>query len=235
VLACGPGAALSHRTAADLWGLRQTAAAQIDVTVPTRAGRKPRSRIRVHRAQLASAEVTMVDGIPVTTVPRTLIDLAEPVPERSVQRALDEAELLRVFDRHAIEAAIERNRGRPGAATVRRLLTTHAAGSTRTASDLEECFLSLCRAAGRPQPEVNARLKGFELDFLCGAGLVAETGGYPAHGARRAFESDRRRDVELRAAGYIVVRFTDRQLVEGGDWVVERLRSFLGASSSDSR
>ncbi|HYY21020.1 MAG TPA: type IV toxin-antitoxin system AbiEi family antitoxin domain-containing protein [Thermoleophilaceae bacterium] len=106
-LACGPGAALSHRTAADLWGLRQTAAARIDVTVPTRAGRKPRSRIRVHRAQLASAEVTMVDGIPVTTVPRTLIDFAEAVPERSVERALDEAEFLRLFDRHAIEAAIE--------------------------------------------------------------------------------------------------------------------------------
>jgi predicted transcriptional regulator of viral defense system len=101
------GAALSHRTAADLWGLRQTAAARIDVTVPTRAGRKPRSRIRVHRAQLASAEVTMVDGIPVTTVPRTLIDFAEAVPERSVERALDEAEFLRLFDRHAIEAAIE--------------------------------------------------------------------------------------------------------------------------------
>lgn len=119
---------------------------------------------------------------------------------------------------------------------MRRLLAIHAAGSTRTASDLEERFLSPCRAAGLPPPEVNARLKGFELDFLWrGAGLVAETDGYAAHRGRRAFESDRRPDVELRAAGYTVVRFTDRQLVESGDWVVERLRSLLGAPSSDSR
>jgi hypothetical protein len=111
VLACGPGAAVSHRTAADLWGLRQTAAARIDVTVPTRAGRKPRSRIRIHRARLASADVPTVEGIPATTVPRTLIDLPEEVPERGVERALDEAEFLRLFDKRAIEAAIERNGG----------------------------------------------------------------------------------------------------------------------------
>src|SRR5262245_8618916 len=99
VMACGPGAALSHRSAARLWGISQGSSALSDVTVPSQNGRRKRDGIRVHRsARLAGDEVTVVSGIPVTTLARTLLDLADVLSPQALRRAITEAEYRSVFD-----------------------------------------------------------------------------------------------------------------------------------------
>ncbi|MFL5824518.1 MAG: type IV toxin-antitoxin system AbiEi family antitoxin, partial [Solirubrobacteraceae bacterium] len=138
VLACGPEAVLSHRQAAALHGVRDTARPNIDVTVPGRS-RTKRPGIDIHRAtNLTPDDITLVDNIPVTSVARTLLDLAEVVAQRPLERAFDESEVLEVFDLHAIEDQLARNATRPGAKAVRRVLEEHYIGSTPTQSELEE-------------------------------------------------------------------------------------------------
>jgi predicted transcriptional regulator of viral defense system len=135
VLACGPGAVLSHRDAAALWELRQSNSALIDVTVPSRNGRIRRPGIRVHRSgRLRAEEVTVRHGIPVTTVARTLLDLADVLGEQALRRAVTEAEYTNRFDLTAVNAAVQNNPGRRGA----RLMRAVAAAGHRPRSPLEE-------------------------------------------------------------------------------------------------
>ncbi len=149
VLACGPGAVLSHRTAAALHELRRTDRRKIDVTVPSRRGRA-HSTIDIHRSTtLTGADVTVLNGIPCTTVARTLFDLAAVVNRRSLERAFDQAEILDVFDLGAIEDQLERNRTRPAAAKIRALLEEHYIGTTPTESELE----GVC-SGGRDRPRL---------------------------------------------------------------------------------
>jgi hypothetical protein len=155
VLACGPGAVLSHRSAAALLGLRPSGGVRIDVTVPGRSCRG-HSGIRVHRSTaLAPADVTRENNIPCTTVARTALDLTEVVNRRGVERALDQAEILELFDLRALDDQIARNPTRPGASRLHAVLAEHYAGSTPTWSGLEERFLALVRAGRIPPPEVN--------------------------------------------------------------------------------
>src|ERR671925_1926397 len=207
VLACGPKAVLSHRSAAGLWGLRPDNRASTDVSLP---GRSARSRlgIDVHRSTtLAPADCTVVDGIPCTTLARTLLDLAEVVNPRGLERAIEQAEVLRLFDLRAVEEVLARANGRRGAAVLRAVLADLAEPAL-TRSDVEERFLALCRAAALPRPEVNAELVVDEgpamiVDFLWRAQrLAVETDAYGTHGNRQPFERDRRRDQRLRLAGY---------------------------------
>ena len=236
VLACGEGAVLSHASAAAHWGLRPSAATRIDVTVP-RSGQRRRSGIRVHRhAALAVDEVTERDGVPVTTPARTLLDLAATLPRRSVERALDQAEVLRLFDAAALRAIAAAHRGRPGAPLLAALLREHAAGTTLTRSELEEAFLRLCDRAGLPRPVVNGRAHGVESDFAWPAGaLVAEVDGFAFHRTRRAFERDRARDAVLAAAGVRTLRFTARQVEQRPAEIVAALRAAQGRSISSTR
>lgn len=156
VLACGPGAALSHRSAAALHELRRTDRAGIDVTIPCRTHRTVPG-VDVHRSTtLTAADVTLVNNIPVTTIARTLLDLGAVVPRRPLERAVDQAEILELLDTRALDDQLERNRKRPSARNLQRVRDEHAAGSTPTWTELEEAFLSLCRRAGVPKPEVNA-------------------------------------------------------------------------------
>jgi Transcriptional regulator, AbiEi antitoxin/Protein of unknown function (DUF559) len=217
VLAGGPGAVLSHRDAAALWRIRKSARAAIDVTTPRRGGRSL-SGIEVHRTRyLPPEDVTEIDGIPCTTLARTLLDLAEVVDRRQVERACDEAEVLRLLDASALDAVLSRARGRRGVPVLRAILDEHAIGETVTRSEMEERFLALCDRAGLPRPEVNAwiALGGAhaQADFLWREQrLIVETDGRAAHGTRRAFERDRRRDQRLMLAGWRVIRVTWRQL-----------------------
>jgi hypothetical protein len=147
VLACGPAAALSHRSAADLHGLRKTNRAPIDVTVPGRTARR-HDGIDLHRSTtLTPADVTIVDAIPVTTVARTVLDLAAVVHRRAVERALDQAAILEDFDLNALNDQPARNPHHPGAPALRAILATHTAGTTVTWSDLKELCLEVTRAA----------------------------------------------------------------------------------------
>src|SRR4051794_25405956 len=160
VLACGKGAALSHRSAAALWAIRPTSRAAIEVTTPRKL--RPRGELLPHCAALPADEVTTLDGIPVTTPARTLLDLAGVLSRSPLERALDEAEVLRL---EGPAELLRRHPGHRGAATLRTLLL-HPRSPTPTRSALEERFLELVDAAGLPRPETNAIVEGYEVDAV---------------------------------------------------------------------
>jgi very-short-patch-repair endonuclease len=232
VLACGPKAALSHRSSAGLHEIRHDNRAKADVILPSTAAR-PRPGIEVHRSTtLAPADITAVEGIPCTTVARTLVDLGDVVSRREVERAVDQAEVLRAFDGQAVHEALERAGPRRGAGVLRAILDTYKE-PTLTRRQLEERFLALCRKATLPSPAVNAWITlddgvAYQADFMwrkhC---LIAETDGRDVHTTRKAFEHDRLRDQRLTLAGFTVVRFTWRQVANEPRRVSEALRSLL--------
>lgn len=233
VLACGAGAALSHRSASVLRDLGVRAGSWIDVTAPGSRGRS-RDGIRVHSAAtLHARDVTLVDGIPTTTPARTLLDLCEDATRREVERALDRAEVQRVLDTAALDDVLSRAGGRRGAGLLASVLAVHRAGSTLTRSRLEEAFLKICRTAGLPPDAVNAWIPyrdggGAEADFLWRERkLIVEVDGRDVHTTRRAFESDRRRDQRLATLGYRVIRFTWRQVVDEPAYVARTLAALL--------
>lgn len=210
VLACGPGAVLSHRDAAQLWDLRRSSSGLIDVTVPSQNGRVKRQGIRVHRSgRLAASEVTTDRGIPVTTLARTLLDLADVLDERALRRAITEAEYQQRFDLTAINAVVENNPGR----RTKKLMQAAGAKSHRTRSPLEDRFLAMLERHGVEEPESAVWIEGYEVDFVWPrAGLVVELDGVAAHSTRRAIDADRLRDRKLWRAGLRTMRLTSRAL-----------------------
>ena len=156
VLAAGRRAVLSHRSAAALWGLRATVRARVEVTVPRTLRSRP--AIEVHVSRLADDEMTLLRGIPVTTPARTLLDLAAVLGARHVERAINEAEVLRLTDPTPLGDLVERHSGCRGTATLRRILATQTLGATITRSELEDRFLHFLGDAGLPSPEVNSNL-----------------------------------------------------------------------------
>jgi very-short-patch-repair endonuclease len=223
VLACGPGAALSHRSAADRWGILPTARAGIDVTVATRGGRVQRPRIDIHCVRhLDERDLTTLDGIPITTVARTLVDLCAVVQDRKLEKAFEQSHVLQLLAPGAIEDALQRAVGRKTAA-LRRLLAAETRAPTLTRSELEEAFLALCRRGGLPDPEVNVPLHGYEVDFLWRSQRrVVELDGYAFHSGRRVFGRDRRKDIDLELAGFPVTRFTHQQVIHEADDTLRR-------------
>jgi len=218
VLACGDRAVASHRTAAAIWGIRASASRRIEIT--TRGAKAPRKGVLIHRNQLARADITALDRIPLTTTARTLIDLADVLSTRALERAFDEAEYLRLDC-----SGLGPIRGRRGYGRLSHVLRRHAPGTTRTRSGLEERFLELCSAHDLPRPRVNALLGEYEVDFhFPHAGLVVELDGDAAHRTKKAFEADRIRDAELTVRGQRVVRITDERLDTAPAEVVSQLR-----------
>jgi very-short-patch-repair endonuclease len=203
VLACGDGAVLSHRTAAALWRIGPVAPL-IDVTVASGGGRATRKGIRVHRSRILSpADCTRRAGIPVTKPARTLADLRRILPGKEFARALREAE----YQRLPIGDAFEPD---------------------RTRTDLEAMFLAVARRHRLPQPEVNVRVDRFVVDFLwCPQRLIVEVDGWESHRTRSAFEADRARDARLKLLGYVVLRFTWRQVEHDAGTVARTVRDLL--------
>jgi hypothetical protein len=234
-LACGPRAALSHRSAADLHGLRSCQRRTVEILVPGTASRC-HSGLQVHRAlRLVPTDITAVAGVPVTTVARTLLDLAAVVPRRALERAFDQAEILRVFDLNALRDQIDRNPGHPGSGKLRSTLAGHTAGDDVTESELEELFRAIVDPAGLPRPEVNAPVDPGDGGNLIrpdavwrDAKLAVELDGAKWHLTRKAFESDHDRDLRLKAAGWDVIRLTWRQLHDKPAQVTALLREKLG-------
>jgi very-short-patch-repair endonuclease len=206
VLALGDRAAVSHRSAAAVWGMLKPHAGPIHVTVPGDGGRENRRGIRIHRSSTLIAGVTTRrNGIAVTRPARTLRDLHRTSPQPVFRRALRRALDLRLVS----------------SADVRR-------EDDLTRSELERIFMGLCRRHRLPQPEVNASLGPCEVDFLWRQQrLVVETDGFRHHGDRSAFERDRARDAHLQSLGFRVLRFTYRQVTEDRSAVVAVLRALL--------
>ena len=172
VLACRPGAVLSHASAGALWEIRFSNAERIDVTVPG-AGRPVVPGLRVHRARaLGPGDVTTRFGIPVTSPTRTILDLAATLRARALEQLLDRAELERVADRRALLAAARANPGHRGSGPLQHVFAEHVPGTTVTRTKLEERMLALCRAYGLPRPLVNHFVEGIEVDFVFGGVLV---------------------------------------------------------------
>ncbi len=238
VLACGPGALLSHRSAAAHRGLRRGAHALIEIVVPRERGRGL-AGIRTYLCRgLTAADRDEHLGIPCTSVAMTLLGVAAVAGRRQVERACDEAEVQRVLDAAAVGELLARSHRRPGAATLRAVLAGHAAGTTLTRSVLEERALALCRGAGLPAPVVNAPVAcgpgvWHTVDFLWPARrVVLETDGHRYHGTPRAIERDRSRDADLTLAGYRVLRATWRQVEREPRRVAAMLRAALSAGQS---
>jgi hypothetical protein len=157
-----PGGLLSHADAAALWTIRGSASAYVDVTVPTRAGRRRRRGVRVDRSgRLGADQVTVHHGIPVTTLARTLLDLADVLTHESLKRAIDEADYRRLLDMTTLIAVVENNPGRCAA----KLLRAAEGPPEMTRSELETRFLAILDRHGLPRPKVNAQIEGYEVDF----------------------------------------------------------------------
>lgn len=233
LMACGPGALLSHRDCAHLRDALRSSRRLIDVTVPTdRARRVEGVEIHVSR-RLEPLDRDEHDDIPCVSVALMLLNLAAVEPRRRLERAVDECEVHRLIDMRAIDELLERSRGCRGAARLRALFDEHLAGTTLTREGLEERFLVLCRSAGLPPPRVNEDVAGatgqwWEVDFLWPSQrLVVETDGNRFHSTRRAIERDRRKEADLVRAGYRVLRVTWSQIEHTPEVVVLMLRAAL--------
>lgn len=231
VLAVGPGAVLSHRDAAALHGLRPPGDhARWEVTTTLRS--RSTDRIRVFRtAALDAHDTATVEGIPVTSVARTLVDLAGTIPRRQLAKALSEAERQHVFDLRAIEramAATARRNGRGHAALSAALEELRTIGARITRSELEDRFLALLDAHDLPRPRTNYGVEGMEVD-VCWPHqrLVVELDGWGAHATRRAFQEDRERGNALELAGWRLLRFTWTDVTRTPDATVERVQRAL--------
>jgi very-short-patch-repair endonuclease len=214
-------AALSHRSAAELWELLPPRDGPVHISVPGDGGRRRREGIRVHRSlSLLPANVTLRQGIPVTTPVRTIADLrrassgrAQPISPRDTRRAIRQAEVL----------------GLP---------LGEEASSDRTRSDIERDFLLLCRRHRLSEPEVNVRIGKHLVDFLWRERrLVVETDSYLYHRGRVAFQDDRARDFDLRVRGLDVLRISEKQLEEEPERVADVVGRALrvGADAAESR
>jgi very-short-patch-repair endonuclease len=230
VLAGGLGAALTFRSAGALWEVRPTSASKIEVTTPR--GQHPRPGIQFHRSSLPGDEVTVEEGIPGTTVPRTLFDLAAVLTPWQLERAMNEAEVRRLWDQLSLLDLLRRYPRRPGSRTVRAVLGAREAGATITRSELEVRFLELVDRARLPQPRTNKLVEGFEVDVVRPEARIAvELDARSTHATIAAFERDRERDRILLAAGWRTVRVTWRQLEFAPDRLEADLRRLLGADT----
>jgi hypothetical protein len=209
VLAAGPGAVLSHATAAAVWEMRPVGSGAIHVTIPSTNGRAQRPGLRIHRSRtLTARETTVHRGIPVTDPHRTLTDLARTLRGRPLEQAVNRAERLIDFERLA----------RSAPRSLQAVLASYSDPVTR--SELEEMFIRLCDDHGIPRPEVNARVEGLEVDFVWrDRRLIVEVDGYAHHRSPGAFERDRERDVVLEIKGWRVMRFTHDQVRHRAAWV----------------
>jgi very-short-patch-repair endonuclease len=207
VLACGPGAVLSHRSAAALWGLLAPVAA---VEVSTDVARRERPGITLRSAFVHQDERTVHHAIPTTTVPRTLLDLAAVLAPHRLERAANEADVLRLTDPLSLAALVARHPNKRG---VRSARAQAAGGANHTRSELEAAFLAFLDAHGLPRPATNVAIAGHEVDCVWRTRhLIAELDGRAYHDTALRFESDRARDRALAVAGWRTVRITWRQV-----------------------
>jgi very-short-patch-repair endonuclease len=228
LLHCGPNAVLSHWTAAQVHGLTRRSSRLIHLTIPGRNGVKL-GDLRAHRTRrLDTADWAVVDGLRVTSVARTFLDLAGIARHDELLSVMEQAQRLRIFDLRPIQALLERSSGRRGAAAVRKALAELGDEAPDTKSELERRFRAFCRSRGLPEPAMNVSVAGFMVDAAWpGRNLVAELDTFTYHGHKRSFESDRKRDIKLQLAGQRIVRITKRRVEHEPDELEQELRRLL--------
>jgi very-short-patch-repair endonuclease len=233
LLAC-KGGAIGHLSAAALCHVHPEQRPQdpVDVVLCTRLHRGVRPGIRVHRCLLREDEVTVIDGVRVTTMARTILDIGS-MSTRELERVLGIGERLQPELRSQLAVLLERYPNRPGTGTLRTLLDDPSSG-TFTRSQAEDELLKLIRSAGLPEPQFNVVLNGYEVDcFWRESRLIVEVDGYAFHGSQRAFVQDRRRDSVMIAAGLRVLRLSWRQLTDERNRTLTQLAQALVTRGSD--
>jgi very-short-patch-repair endonuclease len=181
----------------------------------------------IHEGAIFKQDRTVVERIPVTSVARTLFDLAEVVDERQLARAFEEADRLRVLELSALDAVCARGYGRRALRPIRQLMDL-ARLPDHPQSPLEDLVLELCREQDLPTPVTGATVMGREVDALWPAArLMVEADSWQFHGHRAAFERDRERDAAMQAEGYRVIRLTHRRLEREPAVVADQLRRLL--------
>ena len=232
ILACGPGAVLAHRSAAYLHGILEDSRDRVDVIAPNRRGRSPEG-IAAHRdGTLAFADRTVIDGVPCTSLARTLLDIAATESPGTLRYAINQAEVERVFDLAEVVELLKRSRGKRGVARLRLAIEHHDPREEEARLELEKKLLRLFKRGALSPPEVNGHLlvEGISLmpDFIWrDARLIVEADSRRVHGTPTAFEKDRERDQRLAATGWTVIRVTWRQVVQEPDRLLETLRTLL--------
>ena len=232
VLAVSDQALASHITAAAIWEIRTTSSPRIDVTTSGR--QRSRGAIRVHERAIHADDRTIRDGIPVTSLARTLVDLGDVVPPNQVRNAFVRAEQHRLIDMTAIDACLKRSGRTRGARHLREVLRVYDPRWEQARSTLELEFLSLATAAGIPEPEVNAWINDrFLVDALWRSRrLIVEVDSRRFHDIPSARRNDARRDHTLRAIGYRVLRVTDEDLATRPEATGGRIHSELQAGAA---
>ena len=220
LLYAGPGAMLSHTTAAWWLGLLGTPPQVIHVSTPRHCRSQPGTKVHQRRAW----DRIWHNGLPTTTLPQTLVDLAAHSSLRTVRRALANADYARILDVNAVQAHL--GPGRPGSVKLRIALSNHMPRLARTKSQNEILFLEICEAAGLPLPETNVYIAGWEVDAVWPDQRVAvEIDGYGNHRSPAQVRRDRRKELALRNSGLTPLRYSDEQLSEHpGDVVAELTR-----------
>jgi very-short-patch-repair endonuclease len=235
LLACGEGATLSHRTAAQAWGLLAGPTRPIDVTTPAAKGRKHR-HIATHRTLLDPLDALTRDHLRLTTPSRTIVDIAATLEGRALREVVERAQDLRRFDPTDIRRTLARAPKRPGTKRLNDLVTLLAPDDDNARSHLERLFLNVTRKANLPKPRTNHEVAGRRRDFAWpDQRLVVETDGYRYHSSRAARRRDNRRDRQLTALGWRTVRFTYEEVafepgVVGAE-VAHLLRNALTAAT----
>ncbi|MBS1880874.1 MAG: type IV toxin-antitoxin system AbiEi family antitoxin domain-containing protein [Actinobacteria bacterium] len=229
-LACAP-AVISHWTAGWLWGLFQSSST-LHLTVPTvRRSRRP---FLLHLATLADEDVTKVGRIPLTSLARTVLDLAPLVDDERLAGLLERAEKLeddsgrRLFDLRDFEGLLARTKGHPGHARLAKALRIYRPDAALTRSNLERHFRTLVRRAGLPAPATNYVVGPYEIDaYWERERFGVELDVFATHGSRRSFERDRERADDLLAIGVEIIRVTDVRLAREPAAVMRRLDAHL--------
>ena len=229
VLACGDGAVLSHRSAGVLWAICAAPGRPVHVSSTRRAGHAD-PLIALHRTRLlASGDRALRDRIPVTSLHRTLVDLAGILDADELRDAFEEADRQNLLQLAAVAGACERSRGRRGVGALRALVAEALAPELKR-SVFEDRFMHFCRRFDLPLPAMNAPVLGFTVDALWAKRrVIVELDSWEHHGkTRAAFENDRARDAKLTLAGYRVYRLTWRRLEREPQVVATELLSLLG-------
>jgi very-short-patch-repair endonuclease len=223
VLSCGPGAVLSHGSAAGLWEIGSERG-RIEVSVPSRTPRRRDGILAHRRPALGANDVAIHHGIPVTTPVRTLVDLATRLGRGRLERAIREADARGLVDPETLRAALGDLRGQRGVAAIRETLDRRT--FVLTDSELERRFLPIARRAGLPAPETQRMVNGFRVDFYWPElGLIVETDGLRYHRTPAQQAADRVRDQAHTAAGLTPLRFTHAQVRYERRHVEETLRA----------